>query len=65
MSTFKSFKPPKYSRHKRYKDNNYSKILNLALSILCSNCGYPYGRHSGTNCPDYIPEDINPYPFKK
>ena len=39
---WKPYKITRYSTHPSYKgvDNKYSK--------LCKNCGYPYGKHYGT-----------------
>lgn len=56
---FKSFKPKKYSRSKKYKQWILSAFRHVTDSHnqrryleLCIECGYPYGRHFGSgNCP--------------
>ena len=57
ISTFKAFKPNKISKNVNYKkfiDHIFlnENDTNRQLS-LCSNCGYPYGRHMGSlnTCP--------------
>lgn len=49
---FKSYTPPIYSSNEEYI--NYIKHSlpdHSLLTELCSNCGYPAGRHYSKKCP--------------
>ena len=54
MTQFKSFTPQKFSKAHRYLRWPKGDILKGdILSMLCCNCGYPYGQHFGNNrCPN-------------
>lgn len=70
MSTFKSFDPPKFSKHSNYKPGGRYYLEGNHLSErteYCANCEYTRGGHSGINddvCPTEQQIANNPYLVK-
>ena len=41
------YKKSRYTQNKEYANSHYLRVY----AELCSCCGYPYGQHYGTECP--------------